>query len=1239
MVLPRIGEGRDDDHEEQLAGQSIENLSRSEMPPCVDEHGTMMANFPLSLKKSHPYSKSANVTHGHFADTVYTIQPYSVAAIPFRWMLKGHVEGDEKNGLVGMAEQLKLDYLTEREPDLSVNDGWSSNNTSWVQEGQNQQIMLDTFFSAAQPDKSLVFFYAKRTPMVDDNRRVIVGVGRLKQVASAATEYKYAKDRPADSISGFLWERNLQHSIRPGYKDGFLLPYQQLLDLAEEDPGIDVEACTAFAPNEYFEDYSYGSELLPQDGAVASLLALEKSIKALRSYVDGDWDRYLGWIDTELNRLWQVRGAFPGLGAALNAFGLSHGNLLAWHLCGDSEKAMDPWPRLTSALEDPSTLPDYLQEGLGVTQRKKWRKLPDNRRALLKLLSRFSLGDAQAERWYQPTVREKAGILLSDEEILENPYRIFEEDRLEFDAIVFDIVDRGMFPVELLRKEFPIPAPSLVEEPIDPRRVRAVILQALEEASSQGHTLLPQNWLIERIRERPMKPVCPVDEDLLPLVIDKLHPLAAHVPLDHGKRAFQLGRYVDTGALIRQTILKRSKGNQKNPHSGEFAWQELVNVAIDGKKSFDNQDDAEQRARREKTAALEMIFRSRVSVLMGSAGTGKSTLLKALCDIEPVRDAGILLLAPTGKARVRLEQASGMPGKGQTIAQFLNGLSRYNGATGRYYMNPKAGKSAVHKTVVIDESSMLTEEQLAAVLDAVSGVDRLVLVGDPRQLPPIGAGRPYVDIVKILMPDNADSLFPRVVPGLAELTVTRRQQSDTGEDRPDVLLANCFSGRALDAGADEIWHTVKDCDEVKLVEWSQASEVQDLLLENLRGELGLKSLDDEEGFEESIGGNVSEFKGHNMVWFNNTFGKKKGASYKAEDWQVLSPIRQTQFGVPALNRRIQQQFRSGFLKKAANVQTGNYPKKKTIPSPAGPESIIYGDKVINLQNSARRKVFPPKPDKYVANGDIGVVVGHRRTAKRDWKPTALEVEFSSQPGSVYAYYPSEFDSAEKTPPLELAYALTVHKTQGSEFGVTFLVVPNPCRILSREMLYTALTRHRSKTIILHQGDFRALQKFSHEEASEVARRMTNLFTPSEPVAVTLNNKTVFLDKNLIYRTERGELVRSKSEWIIADKLHGANIGYQYEQPVQLAGVERYPDFTVTDDDSGVTWYWEHNGMMSNSNYRDRWKRKLNAYRDSGILPHDEGGGPNGTLLTTEEHEGIGPDADAIQNNIDLIQGG
>lgn len=1225
-ILPRIATARDDTYETAHAGESIEGFEREQLPPCVDEHGTIMAPFPLSMLKNHPYAKTAEQTHGHFAPTPYTIQPYSAAAIPFRWMLKEQTEGNEKYGVASRADALKLGYAPEREPDLGFP-------TSWAQEGSNQLVLLDSFFSAAKPDRSLVFFYAKRTPLAEDARRVLVGVGRVKTVG-AATEYCYASGhRKNDQMSGYLWERNVEHSIRPNGSDGFLLPYRELLAMAEEDGSIDLTECTAFAPDEYFEQYSYGSELLPQDGAIASLLALEKAIKAMRGLFDAPWDDYLQWIDNELNRLWQVRGAFPGLGAALSAFGLPHGNLLAWHLVGNAEKAVDPWPLLSAALKNPSTLPEYLRDGIGNTHQQKWEKLPAPRRALLMLLARFNLTNDQALRWYQETEREEAEIDLNDADILANPYRIYEEDRLQVDPIAFAVIDRGMFPPEVLRKEFPIPEPSLVHEAIDPRRVRAVMIQTLEEAASDGHTLLPASWLIQRVRGRAMKPECPLDTDTLSLVDNELTSKISTVDLGNQSHAFQLDRYVETSGLISAAITKRKNG-KANP--GEFDWAALVNHAIDGDKNKTSLTADDKKARQEKAVALKEIYRSRVSVLMGSAGTGKSTLLKALCGIDAVLNGGILLLAPTGKARVRLEHASGMAGQGQTVAQFLNGLQRYDGNAGRYYVNADAPRSSAHKTVVIDECSMLTEEQLAALLDAVKGVERLVLVGDPRQLPPIGAGRPYVDIVQSLKPDNIDSLFPRVSAGYTELTVTMRQQSDDDGVRTDVLLANAFSGRALDAGSDEVWHDVAAglTPFVKLVRWNQPDQLQKLLLAELVTELGLKSVDDEVAFEESIGGVASEYNGKTNVFFNNQYNGKPGAADKAEDWQILSPVRQNQAGVLALNRTIQQQFRKRTI-EMANVAGYN----RVIPSPAGPEGIIYGDKVINIQNNKNRYIYPAKDDKYVANGDIGIVVGHRKTKFRNKFPRDIEVELSSQPGFSYQYKSWEFDSQEGSPPLELAYALTVHKTQGSEFGTTFLVVPNPCKVLSREMLYTALTRHKGKVVILHQGDFRELQRYSHDEASDVARRMTNLFLPSNPVAVQVKNKSVFLDSNLIYRTEHGELVRSKSEWIIADKLHAAGIDYQYEQPLQLAGIERFPDFTIVDDDSGATWYWEHNGMLSNKEYRERWERKLAAYRKQGILPLSEGRGENGTLLITEEKEGTGLDAVQIKNNIDTILGG
>jgi len=164
-----------------------------------------------------------------------------------------------------------------------------------------------------------------------------------------------------------------------------------------------------------------------------------------------------------------------------------------------------------------------------------------------------------------------------------------------------------------------------------------------------------------------------------------------------------------------------------------------------------------------------------------------------------------------------------------------------------------------------------------------------------------------------------------------------------------------------------------------------------------------------------------------------------------------------------------------------------------VPRPFGPQSILYGDKVINVVNQKRRDVWPsPEGEAYIANGDLGMVVGQYKTKKFKGLPWKLEVEFAGQLGHKYGFGTWEFGD-EAVNPLELAYALTVHKTQGSEFGITFLVLPHPCWLLSRELLYTALTRHRVRLIILHQGPLTDFRRFGSEEHSEIARRMTRTY--------------------------------------------------------------------------------------------------------------------------------------------------
>jgi hypothetical protein len=122
---------------------------------------------------SHP--RRSPETHGHSGETTLRFEAYSDACIPFGWMLPRQVEVDERLGLVGKADALRLGYDPAREAGLPFD-------TSWVRDKRNQLIMLDTFFRAREPGESLCVFYAKRTPLAEDQRRVIIGVRRVKGV-------------------------------------------------------------------------------------------------------------------------------------------------------------------------------------------------------------------------------------------------------------------------------------------------------------------------------------------------------------------------------------------------------------------------------------------------------------------------------------------------------------------------------------------------------------------------------------------------------------------------------------------------------------------------------------------------------------------------------------------------------------------------------------------------------------------------------------------------------------------------------------------------------------------------------------------------------------------------------------------------------------------------------------------------------------------------------------------------
>ena len=733
LILKRIADSRNDPLEDSVSGKSINELDPKKWPACIVERGTFMADFDHTRIVYHPYAKSSKKTHGHFKPTAFYVPKFTATAVPFRWMLKDNFETFQNDYMLNMDEYL--------EPKLNFK-------SAWTQSYENQKELLDCFFEQIKPETSLCFLYAKRAPFTEKSGRIIIGVGRVKKVGNAV-EYDYKEKKP---LRGLIWERNIEHSIRPDFEDGFLLPYHQAIEFLEENPGSDFnpEDITVFAPEGHHLEFSYATEHVHQDAAIETLLSCEKSLNKAKEYLPGPWNQCIQWIDERLGELWKLRGPYPGLGSALYAFGIDLGNFVASFITEDLTENQDPWDKVEEVFKNPKILPNKIANQIGKSHQKAWGRISDERKALLKLLSRFEITREQAELIYDSELREVNGLMCADEDILENPYLIYELTRHLLEPIDFKTIDHGLFPDPNIQLNFPLPEPSYIDTGVDERRVRAITVNILENAVDEGHTLLPQIELRNRISETPLKPPCNLKKDLFEVAEDFFNDVIKKVDMADGSPAYQLEYLSAMGDKIKNIILKRSNAKRNKIDAD---WRQLLDQKLEDIN--DSKDKKlEEQAREEKSAALKEIAESRISVLIGSAGTGKTTLLSALCIHPDIEMGGILLLAPTGKARVKLEQQIDNPNlRAFTIAQFLNKTGGFNGETFRYQM-PTKPPQHYGKTVIIDESSMLTEEMLGSVLSSIKGANRIILVGDHHQLPPIGAGRPFVDIIHKLRTRN-----------------------------------------------------------------------------------------------------------------------------------------------------------------------------------------------------------------------------------------------------------------------------------------------------------------------------------------------------------------------------------------------------------------------------------------------------------------------------------------------------
>jgi ATP-dependent exoDNAse (exonuclease V) alpha subunit len=770
--------------------------------------------------------------------------------------------------------------------------------------------------------------------------------------------------------------------------------------------------------------------------------------------------------------------------------------------------------------------------------------------------------------------------------ILENPYVLSERyiPNAWEEPIDFNVIDHALLPHDVMGR-----APTKRLTPRDPRRFRALAVDVLRRAAAEGHTFLD----IQKVRDGVM--VLSEEHKACDIPLERfthrniIEALAGTIEVfdDSGLTFYALSDLQRDEIAIRDVLLEMI-ARDRIAMPDRITWQSFL-----ARKGSDN-DDQPLTLSQEQIAALDRCYTNPISVITGAAGTGKSSLLAPL--IAGIRaEEGrvrVLALAPTGKAAERLRQ---LDVEAMTIHRALTGAGWYDWDLKK--LKRKGADKIAANTIVIDEASMVDIELFATLVRAVewSGVVRLVLVGDYYQLPPIGPGRPFYDFVSELQihedkhrqnkpEDRPDERF---LDRLSELQENHRVAAGSRA----AALANSYA-RLPEADEPEIFAAIargQDIGDLKVRFWDTAETLHALVLQEI-GDLmsadpGMPA-DSREAFNVSIGHDDTTC-----------------LSY----WQLLTPVRGETYGTRKLNAIIQDKYHGG-LKVTTRSRYG---------VKFGDERITLMDKVMQVMNEKRR-IVGTQQEEQLYNGQLGIVKAAFPPANRQMndgrgRPKYINVEFDGREGLQFKYSSTGLTHGVNGR-LELAYAISVHKSQGSQFKHVFLVIPKEqTRHLSRELLYTGLTRGRTSLTLFIEGDVQRLLQLRRPKEAEAPKRNSQLFH------VRAGDSGRARSDGHVHVTTGGDYVLSKSEVIVANLLqkykesHGLN--YTYEQELMPTGDPtdmRLPDFTITY--KGKTFYWEHCGMVDDSSYLHKWetvrhpwyaRHKLDAQL---IVSYDKPGG-------------------------------
>ncbi len=513
----------------------------------------------------------------------------------------------------------------------------------------------------------------------------------------------------------------------------------------------------------------------------------------------------------------------------------------------------------------------------------------------------------------------------------------------------------------------------------DNRRVEAGVLFELQYNLTVGHSFLPKEKLIAVTAQ-----LLSVGEGCVISAIDRL--LAGMQAVQDtlaGITVVYLPQMQEAENLVCHSLLQAAGVQYPAPYN----LSKMVTRAADITFSPAQEE------------ALYQAATSGLLIITGGPGTGKTTLVKGILSLYRQMGLKSMLCAPTGRAAKRMTEVTGH--EAFTIHRLLEaGIDPH---TGRLFFAKDESDPLNTDALIVDEMSMVDISLLHSLLQAVRPGTRLILVGDPDQLPPVGPGFPFSDMLRsgVLPTASLTEIFRQAQKSLIVMNAHRVNRGEMPELK-DVKNDFFF----LRARTEE----------------EAAKLIGDLCQSRLPNNMGIPS----------------------------------------EQIQVLSPTKKGGAGTGALNAVLQQRL---------NPKDPKKPEK-----PYGDHIFRVSDRVMQVKNNY--DILWKKDDGSYGtgmfNGDVGLIT------QLDTDSQTLTVLFDDRE-AVY-----DFDQLNE---LEPAYAVTVHKSQGSEYrAVVLSAFGGSPYLLNRSILYTAITRAKSLLVIVGREETVAAMT----ENARVGRRYTGL---------------------------------------------------------------------------------------------------------------------------------------------------